>query len=95
MDWFLYDNGLRHERVKHLFHKQPPEVFCKKDVLRNFAKFTGKHLCQRFFFNKVAGIHFLQNTSGLLLLLFPHKTAYFLKNLHNAYNNADENSKFI
>ena len=24
-----------------------PEVFCKKSVLRNFAKFTGKHLCQR------------------------------------------------
>ena len=23
--------------------KQPPEVFCKKGVLRNFAKFTGKH----------------------------------------------------
>ena len=22
------------------------EVFCKKGVLRNFAKFTGKHLCQ-------------------------------------------------
>ena len=21
-----------------------PEVFCKKDVLKNFAKFTGKHL---------------------------------------------------
>ena len=32
-----------------------PEVFCKKDVLRNFAKFTGKHLCQSVFFNKVAG----------------------------------------
>ena len=26
----------------------------KKGVLRNFAKFTGKHLCQRLFFNKVA-----------------------------------------
>ena len=26
------------------FHKQPPEVFCKKGALRNFAKFTGKHL---------------------------------------------------
>ena len=25
------------------------------DVLRNFAKFTGKHLWQRLFFNKVAG----------------------------------------
>ena len=22
------------------------EVFCRKVVLRNFAKFTGKHLCQ-------------------------------------------------
>ena len=29
--------------------------FCKKGVLRNFAKFTRKHLCQGFFFNKVAG----------------------------------------
>ena len=27
----------------------------KKDVLRNFGKFTGKHLCQSLFFNKVAG----------------------------------------
>ena len=31
-------------------------MFCKKDVLRNFAKFTGKHLCQSLFFNKVAGL---------------------------------------
>ena len=30
-----------------------PEVFCKKDVFKNFAKFTGKHLCQSFFFNRV------------------------------------------
>ena len=28
-------------------------MFCKKVVLRNFAKFTGKHLCQSLFFNKV------------------------------------------
>ena len=32
------------------------EVFCKKVILRNFAKFTGKRLCQSFFFNKVAGL---------------------------------------
>ena len=25
----------------------------KKGVLRNFAKFTGKHLCQSLFFNRV------------------------------------------
>ena len=34
--------------------KQPPDVFCKKGVLRNFKKFTGKHLWQSLFFNKVA-----------------------------------------
>ena len=28
----------------------------RKSILRNFAKFTGKHLCQSFFFNKVAGL---------------------------------------
>ena len=27
-----------------------------KGVLRNFAKFTGKHLCQSLCFNKVAGL---------------------------------------
>ena len=29
-------------------------MFCEKGVLRNFAKFTGKHLCQSLFFNNVA-----------------------------------------
>ena len=28
----------------------------RKGVLRNFPKFTGKHLCQRLFSNKVAGL---------------------------------------
>ena len=32
-----------------------PEVFLKKGVLRNFAKFRGKHLFQSLFFNKVTG----------------------------------------
>ena len=33
-----------------------PQVFCKKGVLRNLIKFTGKHLCQSLFFNKFAGL---------------------------------------
>ena len=33
-----------------------PDVLYKKCVLRNFAKFIGKHLCQGLFFNKVAGL---------------------------------------
>ena len=28
----------------------------KKGILKNFAKFTGKHLCQGLFFSKVAGL---------------------------------------
>ena len=32
------------------FQKQPPEMSCKKGVLKNFTKFTGKQLCQRLFF---------------------------------------------
>ena len=62
----------------------------KISVLKNFTKFTGKHLCRSLFFNKVAGIRhrcfpvnfakfvrtpFLQNTSGLLLL--NKKETYF------------------
>ena len=33
-----------------------PDVFCEKGVFRNFVKFTGKHLRQGLFFNKVAGL---------------------------------------
>ena len=29
-----------------------PEVFCKKDALRNFVKLIGKDLCQSFFFTE-------------------------------------------
>ena len=31
------------------------KVFFKKGFMKNFEKITGKHLCQSFFFNKVAG----------------------------------------
>ena len=46
-----------------------PEVFCKKGVLRNFAKFTGKYLCQSLFFNIVAGLRpfFTEHLWWLLL----------------------------
>ena len=33
--------------------KQPPEVFYKKGVLKNFTKFTGKHLYQSLFLIKL------------------------------------------
>ena len=57
---FLHSLGYRSSR---------PEVFCKKGGLRNFTKFSGKHLCQRLFFNKVAGLR----TATLLKKRLWHK----------------------
>ena len=37
---------------------QPPEVFCKKGVLKNFAIFTGKDLCWSLFY--VCGVNFIK-----------------------------------
>ena len=44
-------------------------MFYKKGVLRNFAKFTGKHLCQRLFFNKVAGVELQVNRTNYVRYL--------------------------
>ena len=54
------------------YRSSSPEVFYKKGVLRNFAKLTGKHLCQGLFFNKVAGLFFKKGDSGtdVFLLIF-------------------------
>ena len=49
---------------KKLTRSNRPEVFCKKDVLKNFERFTEKHLCQNLFFNKVAGLR--SQASGAL-----------------------------
>ena len=43
----------------NLLKNSRPEVLCKKGVLRNFAKFIGKHMYQSLFFNKVAGLRLL------------------------------------
>ena len=57
------NNASTNWEVAKLYRSSRPEVFCKRDVLKNFPKFTGKELCQRFFFNKVAG---LRPSSALL-----------------------------
>ena len=58
-----------------------PEVFCKKGVLRNFAKFTGKHVCQSFFFSKVAGLSATLLKKRLWHRCFPANFAKFLGTL--------------
>ena len=41
-----------------LEYRQPPEIFYKKNVLKSFAEFSGKHLCRSPFFNKSASPDF-------------------------------------
>ena len=50
----LYTIFIRLGLVMFIFmlQKQPPEVFCKKSVLKNFANFTGKDMCWNLFLIK-------------------------------------------
>ena len=53
--------------VYRIFRSSRPEVFCKKGVLKSFAKFTEKHLCLSLFFVSFAKFLsklFSCNTSG-------------------------------
>ena len=63
--------------------KQPTEVFCKNDVLKNFTIFTEKRLCWSHFFNKVAESSCLQHcrfiTKKLQLRCFSVNIVNFLR----------------
>ena len=43
-DRWILQVQLRRKNNKRV-QKHAPEAFCKKDVLKNFVHFTGKHLC--------------------------------------------------
>ena len=69
----------------HLITNRSSQQRCsvKKGVLRNFTKFTGKHLCQCLFFNKVAGLR----PASLLKKRFWHRCfpVNFLKFLRTPF----------
>ena len=44
----MYDRVLN--MTLSMYRSSRPEVFCKKGILRNFVKFTGKHQCESLFF---------------------------------------------
>ena len=92
--------------VKKMFleiSQNSQEITCGRDsFLIKFqarpATLLKKRLWYRSFpvnFVRFLRTPFLQNTSGRHLLLFPLETAYSSNNSHNAYKNADGNSKFI
>ena len=55
-NFLAFDSG---EVWLSIIRSSRPEVFCKKDALKNFLKFTGKYLCQSLFSNKFAGLRLL------------------------------------
>ena len=73
------DLTLQVKCIKYLliFGSSGPDVFCKKGVLRNFAKFIGKHLCRSLYFNKVADPTLLKQR--LWHRYFPVTFAQFLR----------------
>ena len=44
------------KRLEDDLQKQPPEMIYQKVILKDVPKFTGKHLYQSFYFNKIAGL---------------------------------------
>ena len=52
----------------------------RKGVLRNFAKFTGKHLCESLFLNKVAGLRPATLLKETLAQVFFYKFCEISKN---------------
>ena len=52
-------------QVINLSRSSGQEVFCKKDTLRNFAKFTEKHLCQSLFLIKLQAYNLGQKVRRL------------------------------
>ena len=74
-------------------------MFCKKGVLRNFAKFTGKPRCQSLFFNNVAGlslrcfpVNFAKFVRTPFLTEHLWRVLLLISYLHSFYNSLEENS---
>ena len=67
--------------INSLIRSNHQEVFCKKDVLKKFAKSTGKHLCQSPFLNKVAGATYNFIKIDTLAQVFPCEFCEFFKNI--------------
>ena len=60
----------RNTALTPYYRSSPLEVFCRKGVLRNFAKVTGKHLCQSLFSRKIGLAKFLWILQNFLEHLF-------------------------
>ena len=95
----LWTAASENQHVSDKFRSCSPEVFCKKGVLRNFAKFIKKQLCNCLFFNKVAGLRLfpvsfvkflrtpfiIEQLRWLLLFSYKHDV-FIIKKLQHFYH---------
>ena len=56
----LFIDSLLFVYVEKEYRSSRSEVFYLKDILKNFTKFTGKHLCHSLSLNKVVGFRSLK-----------------------------------
>ena len=78
---FFYDHFLLILNALVCSSCSRPVVFYKKSILKNFQKFTRKHLCQSLFFNKVADLRLVTLLKKRLWhRFFPVNFAKFLRN---------------
>ena len=66
-----------------LLQKQPPEVFFKKALLKNFAIFPGKHLCWNLFSIKLQVCNFIKKVPNFEYYEI-FKNAYYEENAWTA-----------
>ena len=74
----LWAAACENQHLSDKFRSSRPEVFCKKGVLRNFAKFAVKHLCQSLLFNEVAGLRLWRRCFPVNFVKFL-RSAFFIE----------------
>ena len=78
--FFVFWNPIRTFRELNLIRSSLLQVFGKKGVLRNCAKFTVKHLPQSLFLNKVAGLRSATLSKKRLAQVFSYDFCEISKN---------------
>ena len=79
----VFIKGEQNQSTQHLCRRSHQRCSVRKGIQRNFKKFTGKHLCQSLFFNKVAGLRlwhrcFSENFVKFLRTTFSQNTSWRL-----------------
>ena len=71
--------------MENIYVELVDQLYSKKRVLKNFAKFTGKHMCRTLLLSKVCDLRPVTLAQGLLSNFCKVlKNTYFLKHLRTA-----------